>query len=265
MWYLYVLQCGDASYYTGITNDVPRRLAEHQAGRGARYTRMHLPVILLAAWQYPDRGTATQAEAAFKKLHRSDKRARIEARKPLADAPFAFDVLDDPQPHHFCPRCGGPLEMHTLDEESVPICTVCGRRHYRNAKPCAGTLILRDGCVLLVHRDCEPYKGYWDIPGGFMRADELPQAGAIREAREETGLDVQIVELLGFYSDTYDFQGERYPILNIHFVAQADGDPVAGDDADDLRWFPLDALPEQIAFAHAPQVLADLRTWVEVR
>ncbi len=263
MWYLYVLQCNDASFYTGITNDVPRRLAEHQAGRGARYTRIRLPVRLLAAWRYPDRSAATQAEAAFKKLRRAAKQSRVESRRPFLGAPFAFEVLDDPQPQRFCMRCGGPLEIHIRDAEPLWVCTLCGWRHYRNAKPCAGALILRDGCVLLIRRDREPYTGFWDIPGGFLRADELPQDGAIREAREETGLDVQIVALLGFYLDSYVYQGEHSPTLNIYFVTTATGEPVVGDEADAFRWFPLDALPEQIAFAHAPQVLADLRTWLE--
>ncbi|HOT91765.1 MAG TPA: GIY-YIG nuclease family protein [Anaerolineae bacterium] len=92
MWYLYVLQCGDASFYTGITNDVPRRVAEHQAGRGARYTRSRLPVALLAAWRYPDRGAATHAEAAFKKLRRAAKRAYVESHKPFLGAPFALET-----------------------------------------------------------------------------------------------------------------------------------------------------------------------------
>ncbi len=203
-----------------------------------------------------------RAEAAFKKLRRRAKQMYIETRKPFAGAPFAFDVLDDPHPHHFCPRCGGPLEAQVLSEgETMQVCTVCGRQHYRNAKPCAGVLMLREDRVLLVHRKHEPFQGYWDIPGGFMRPDELPRAGAVREAREETGLTVRILDLLGFYLDHYDYQSERYPILNIYFVAEADGEPVAGDDADDYGWFSLDALPEQLAFAHTSQVLADLKTW----
>lgn len=265
MWYLYVLRCGDDSFYTGMTNDVARRLAEHQAGHGARYTRAHRPVALAGAWQFPDRAAAMRAEAAFKKLQRQVKQTYLDARTPFSGAPFAFDVLDDPYPHHFCPRCGGLLATRVSEGETVQVCTVCGRYHYRNAKPCAGTLILRDGRVLLVQRERDPYCGYWDIPGGFLQPDELPQAGAIREAREETGLAVAILDLLGFYLDNYDYQNERYPILNIYFVATAEGTPIAGDDAGDCAWFALDALPERIAFAHTPRVLADLVVWEAAR
>ncbi|MDY0018972.1 MAG: NUDIX domain-containing protein [Anaerolineae bacterium] len=263
MWYLYVLECGDGSFYTGATGDLSRRLAEHQSGRGARYTKTHPPVALLAAWTYPDRGTALRAEAAFKALPRSVKKAWVEGRWPFLEGPFAFAALGQGDAHHFCPRCGGRLAFRSIDGAEVAVCTVCGRSDYLNAKPCAGVLIVHDGAVLLVHRGIEPYKGYWDIPGGFMGADEAPQACAVREAREETGLDVHVVALLGFYMDHYPFQGEDYSILNIYFIAEAEGVPAAGDDADGLCWFPLDVLPEEIAFEHERQVLADLRTRME--
>ena len=59
--------------------------------------------------------------------------------------------------------------------------------------------------------------------------------------------------------DDYLFQGERSTTLNIYFVAEAGGDPSVGDDADAFAWFPPDALPENIAFDHVLQVLADLQ------
>ena len=262
-WYLYVLHCNDASFYAGMTNDVTRRLVEHQAGRGARYTRAHLPVTLVAAWQFPSRSEAMRAELQFKALARSAKEAWVEGQWPFMGAPFAFDVIGVLAEPYFCPRCGGRLAHHIIGGEEVAVCTVCGRRHYRNAKPCAGVLILREGKVLLVYRNVDPYKGYWDIPGGFMGAEELPEACAVREAREETGLNVRLVGFLGFYMDRYQFQREWFTTLNIYFVAEADGEPQAADDADAFAWFPLDALPEKIAFEHEPQVLGDLQRWAE--
>lgn len=262
MWYLYVLRCYDGSFYTGITNDVSRRLAEHQAGRGARYTRTHLPVELVAAWLYPDRSTATRVELQFKALSRTGKQAWIAGRWPFMGGPFAFGMMGEPTPYHFCPRCGGCLEFQQIEDSQVLTCTVCGRYHYQNAKPCAGVLIVRDGAVLLVHRRIQPYQGYWDIPGGFMMPEETPEHCAIREAYEETGLTVRLLACLGFYMDHYHFQDDDYSILNIYFVATSKGEPCAGDDADDFRWFSLDALPEAIAFEHEPHVLADLRVWL---
>ncbi len=266
MWYLYVLRCADGSFYAGITTDVQRRVAEHRAGRGAHYTRAHLPVTLVAAWRYPDRSTATRVEYQFKQLTHKAKAAWIKGRWSFMGGPFAPDIFEE-RTHtaRFCPRCGGSLELEPIDGEEVLVCTLCGRRHYRNAKPAAGILILRDDHVLLVRRNCAPFEGFWDIPGGFLRPEEHPVEGALREVREETGLAATDLAFLGFYMDHYEYQDEHYNILNIYFVGKGEGVPRAGDDADDVAWFPLDALPENIAFEHANQVLADLCVWGKQR
>ncbi len=80
---LYVLECADGSLYTGIAADVQKRLAQHNAGRGAAYTATRRPVKLLAAWQFMSRGAALKAEAAFKKQSRAQKFALIESKGPF--------------------------------------------------------------------------------------------------------------------------------------------------------------------------------------
>jgi ADP-ribose pyrophosphatase YjhB (NUDIX family) len=122
-------------------------------------------------------------------------------------------------------------------------------------------VILRGDTVLLVRRNRAPFSGFWDIPGGFLHPEELPKPGALREVQEETGLLVDQLSFLGFYIDHYDFQGERHTILNIYYVGQSEGVPHAGDDAEEVAWFPLDDLPERVAFEHARCVLADARAW----
>ena len=67
-WFLYLIECRDGSIYTGITVDVAARYAAHAAGRGARYTRSHPPLRLLATVEYPDRSTAAKAEYQMKLL-----------------------------------------------------------------------------------------------------------------------------------------------------------------------------------------------------
>ncbi len=94
-WYVYVLRCDDASLYTGMTNDVSRRLSEHEAGRGGRYTRAHLPVTLVAVWCFSSRQDAYSAEAAFKRLARARKLHLIHDREAFREAPFAHDVLHE--------------------------------------------------------------------------------------------------------------------------------------------------------------------------
>jgi putative endonuclease len=71
--WVYVLRCRDGSLYTGYTTDVERRLADHAAGRGARYTRGRSPLEVVGSWCYDDRRTALQAEHRFKQLPRPSK------------------------------------------------------------------------------------------------------------------------------------------------------------------------------------------------
>lgn len=69
-WSVYILRCGDGSLYTGCTNDLEGRLARHQAGKGARYTRSRLPVALVFSEPAEGRGEALRREAALKRLSR---------------------------------------------------------------------------------------------------------------------------------------------------------------------------------------------------
>lgn len=92
-WFVYVLRCGDGSLYTGATSDVSRRLGEHQAGQGGRYTRAHLPVRLVAVWRFPDRAAALSAEAHFKQFGRSRKLAFVREQRRFRHAPFALAVM----------------------------------------------------------------------------------------------------------------------------------------------------------------------------
>jgi putative endonuclease len=76
---VYVLRCGDGSLYTGATNDLARRLVRHGAGKGARYTRSRLPVVLVHTEIAVDRSAALRREAALKRLSRREKLAVIGA------------------------------------------------------------------------------------------------------------------------------------------------------------------------------------------
>jgi len=74
-WWLYLLECGDGSWYAGISNDLDARLRAHAAGRGARYTRGRTPLRLLASRAYPDRASASRAEWQLKRLPKGRKLA----------------------------------------------------------------------------------------------------------------------------------------------------------------------------------------------
>ena len=74
-WYVYILRCGDGSYYTGITNDLENRLRAHANGNGAKYTRGRAPFTLVYREQCRGRGAASKREAEIKKLSRTEKSA----------------------------------------------------------------------------------------------------------------------------------------------------------------------------------------------
>src|SRR6266700_3183230 len=81
--YVYIVQCADGSLYTGYARNVELRVATHNAGKGSRYTRAHLPVTLLASWSFERKNEALKAEYAIKQLSRVQKLRLIEnATKP---------------------------------------------------------------------------------------------------------------------------------------------------------------------------------------
>jgi putative endonuclease len=72
-WFLYLLECNNGAYYAGITNDLDARFATHASGKGARYTRANPPIRIIATKPYPDRSSASIAEAQLKALPRKKK------------------------------------------------------------------------------------------------------------------------------------------------------------------------------------------------
>jgi len=119
---------------------------------------------------------------------------------------------------------------------------------HRNPVPTVDLLIeTRPGTLVLVERRNPPHG--WALPGGFVDYGETLEAAAVREAKEETGLDVTLVRQLHSYSDPS--RDPRQHTISTVFVARAEGEPIGGDDAADARVFPVDALPTPMAFDHA--------------
>ena len=84
--FVYIVLCANGALYTGYAVDVTARVAAHNAGKGAKYTRMNGPVKLLASWEAPDRMTALKLERRIKALPRAHKLELIAGRRPLPDA-----------------------------------------------------------------------------------------------------------------------------------------------------------------------------------
>jgi 8-oxo-dGTP diphosphatase len=150
----------------------------------------------------------------------------------------------------FCPRCGGDL----VAADDHLACATCAERYWANAAPGVQGILERDGRVLLARRAFEPRRGHWDLPGGFLGETEDPTDGLRREFREETGLDVEPVELMRIDIEPYD---EKH-VFSVTWIVRGDGEPQPADDVDELRWFARDELPEEMAFPGQERVL---RAW----
>jgi len=158
----------------------------------------------------------------------------------------------------YCPRCATALEPRPEHGTMRPTCPACGFIWYRNPVPAAGVLLVENERVLLVRRKFEPRIGWWCIPAGFMEAGETPESTAVRELREETGLEARLTSLFAVYAG---FDDPRVRAVLILYTAERTGGVLApGDDATEAEWFPLDQLPDSIAFAAHRQALDDLLT-----
>ncbi len=109
-----------------------------------------------------------------------------------------------------------------------------------------------DRPIVLIERVNPPYG--WAIPGGFVDVGETVEHAAIREAREEVSLNVKLIALLGLYSDPK--RDNRGHTVTAVYVAEANGNPVAADDAKNCQIFSIDSFPRVLAFDHE-QVLID--------
>lgn len=165
--------------------------------------------------------------------------------------------------YRFCPACGGTLEKRSLKstEPDRLVCAACGFVFYLDPKVAVGTIIRTDDeRLVLVRRAIEPGYGLWVFPGGFVdRGEELAKA-AVREAREESGLDVRLDRLVNIYS---------YPdaaVIIVVYAATALAGELCGDDEClEARLFHADEIPwNDLAFRSTTEALKDYLDGVRV-
>ncbi len=118
---------------------------------------------------------------------------------------------------------------------------------FRSPFPTADIIIEMDGGGIVLIKRKNPPPG-WAIPGGFVDYGEKVETAAVREAKEETGLDVELVRLLGVYSDPD--RDPRFHTISTVFIARASGTPVGMDDAAEAKVFTRSDLPVDLAFDH---------------
>jgi 8-oxo-dGTP diphosphatase len=116
-------------------------------------------------------------------------------------------------------------------------------------------ILFQDG-IVLIKRDNPPFAGSYALPGGFVEVGETVEAAAAREACEETGLAIELLSLVGIYSNPA--RDPRGHVVSAAFLARGSGDLLAGSDARLAKVFPLESLPS-LAFDH-DEIIRDART-----
>lgn len=157
----------------------------------------------------------------------------------------------------FCPVCGTTLSTQQVGGRSRKRCGDCGIVLYRNPASAAAAVILDEARrVLLIRRGIEPFLGCWALPAGYQEIDEDPRQTAEREAREETGLEIEagaLIDLIHIPDDP------RKPAnLAVYLCRVLGGQLCPGDDAREAEWFALDDLPEDIGFDNRERILQPL-------
>ena len=152
----------------------------------------------------------------------------------------------------YCPRCGTPVIQAIRFGRQRPICPRCAWIFFADPKVAVALLVVNEGKILFVQRSNEPYRGLWSLPAGFVDAGEDPVEAAVRECREETGLEVRVIELLDLLS------GQEHPRgANLLIVYRGEillGILRPGDDAEQAGFFDLRDLPP-LAFASTRTIL----------
>jgi ADP-ribose pyrophosphatase YjhB (NUDIX family) len=136
--------------------------------------------------------------------------------------------------HLLCPHCGGLVEK------------------YRNPLPTVDVIIETENGIVLIKRRNPPYG--WALPGGFVDYGESLEKAAVREAKEETSLNVRLVAALGAYSDPN--RDPRHHTISYVYIARSSGTPSASGDATEIGIFVRASLPKELAFDHG-KILQD--------
>lgn len=158
--------------------------------------------------------------------------------------------------YRFCPSCAGPLESKLLKpgEPERLVCSRCGQILYLDPKVAVGTIIrAADDRLVLVRRAIEPGYGLWVFPGGYVDRGEDVTAAAVREAREEAGLDVRLDGLLNIYS-----YGHRSLIVIVYAASVVGGELCADDECLEAGLFSAAEIPwDALAFHSTRQALRE--------
>ena len=147
---------------------------------------------------------------------------------------------DGAGPYAHCPRCGGPLERRVVFSHDPPrlVCAACRFVFYLDPKVAVGAICRKDGKIVMLRRAIEPAYGKWVFPGGYVDRGEPLVSAAVREAREECGLDVRIDGLVNIYS----YAG-RAPVIVVYAATALGGELCADDECLETAVFATATIP----------------------
>lgn len=145
----------------------------------------------------------------------------------------------------YCLKCGSQMEFKELEGYTRQVCPNCGWVHYPQLKVGGSALIEQEGNLLLLKRAQNPWRGWWNFPAGYTEVNEDPAQTAVRETKEETGLDVEVERLLSAYFFDDDPRGNGLMVLyKCHVIG---GSLTQTTEALEAKYFSPEMLPENIA------------------
>lgn len=208
-WFIYILECGDGSLYTGSTNDIENRVKTHSSGKGAKYTRSHLPVKLVYSEELENRSFAAKRESEIKKLTRKGKL-------------FLIAKFND-------------KHNHPARHKNIPASYLVLKKNNK--------------ILLLRRFNTGFEDGNYGLVAGHVDSGETFTTALIREAKEESGIDINssAVQTIHVMHRRSGFDGsERVDVF--HTVEKWSGEIINTEPhkCDDLSWFDIDDLPSNI-------------------
>jgi 8-oxo-dGTP diphosphatase len=170
-----------------------------------------------------------------------------------------YDGKEEPHLGQFkyCPFCGTQLSLKEKGGKQRPACPNCGFVQFRNPAPGVVVVIEKEGHVLLGKRVGGFGEGKWGLPQGYIEFDESFLTAAIREVKEETGLDVEIRSILNVVSNLLSPRLHTLAIILLAGVKA--GEPCAGDDLETLEWVPLSGPLPEMAFEADERIIERYR------
>ncbi len=164
---------------------------------------------------------------------------------------------------NFCPDCGAKVSLQAVagDSRQRYVCTGCGKTHYQNPNVLVATYVCVGESILWIKRGTPPAVGQWAMPGGYMENDETPEAGASRELREDTGIDVHADKMILVSVSSILHMAQTHLVFRCHLEEKPE--PARTEEAVEFGWFGEDELPwEDLAFPSIEPHVRQIYRWL---